>query len=437
MSTALACLDQALLAKAQTVKEIVKIKTIADAVKAAHAARDVQNRAAELSVLAARRAGEMLKQLQKTPRQSAATVAGDSEYRKALKETGLSERTAQYWQQLASVPEAAVQEYFADVRQRDGEITAKGLLAAFTRRTLVPSLAERFGAPPFSILDAKQGYWLNRQRAWEELGISGESGRGDELVPALTSSLSRFGQRTEISVFNCALTETIYRWFAPVGGGRILDPFAGGSTRGIVAAKLGYHYTGIDLRSEQVAENGKQAQKIGIVPTWICGDSAKLSEHVSETEEFDLVFTCPPYYDLERYTEAQPQDLSNCKTYDAFMLLYELIFNQAIARLKQDRFLVVVVGEIRDERGFYRNFVGDTISCFMRLGLHYYNEIIFATPLGSLPFRGGAQFSQYRKLQKAHQNILVFWKGDDPKRIPKALGILDSAESELIERAAR
>jgi len=41
-----------------------------------------------------------------------------------------------------------------------------------------PTLAERFGVPPFSVLDARQGYWQERKRAWLELGIESELGRG-------------------------------------------------------------------------------------------------------------------------------------------------------------------------------------------------------------------------------------------------------------------
>ena len=44
------------------------------------------------------------------------------------------------------------------------------------RRTLV----ERFGVPPFSVLDARQGYWQDRKRAWIALGIKSELGRGGE-----------------------------------------------------------------------------------------------------------------------------------------------------------------------------------------------------------------------------------------------------------------
>ena len=53
------------------------------------------------------------------------------------------------------------------------------------------------------------------------------------------------------SIFDPALCEVLYKWFCP-DKGKILDPFAGGSVRGIVANFLGYEYTGIDIRKEQI-----------------------------------------------------------------------------------------------------------------------------------------------------------------------------------------
>jgi hypothetical protein len=40
------------------------------------------------------------------------------------------------------------------------------------------TLSDRFGVPPFSVLDARQGYWQDRKRAWLALGIESELGRG-------------------------------------------------------------------------------------------------------------------------------------------------------------------------------------------------------------------------------------------------------------------
>jgi hypothetical protein len=47
---------------------------------------------------------------------------------------------------------------------------------------LSPSLHERFVVPPFTVLDARSGYWQARKRAWINLGIQSELGRGEDLV---------------------------------------------------------------------------------------------------------------------------------------------------------------------------------------------------------------------------------------------------------------
>lgn len=44
------------------------------------------------------------------------------------------------------------------------------------------SLALRFGVPPFSVLNAREGWWQNRKRAWLALGIRSEVGRGENLL---------------------------------------------------------------------------------------------------------------------------------------------------------------------------------------------------------------------------------------------------------------
>lgn len=65
----------------------------------------------------------------------------------------------------------------------DDEIAAlidklAGDMAEDGESTPSASLAERFGVPPFSVLDARQGYWQDRKRAWLALGIQSELGRG-------------------------------------------------------------------------------------------------------------------------------------------------------------------------------------------------------------------------------------------------------------------
>lgn len=225
------------------------------------------------------------------------------------------------------------------------------------------------------------------------------------------------------SIFDPVLCELVYKWFCPAGG-KVLDPFAGGSVRGIVAAKLGYGYTGVELREEQVEANIKQAKAIGVNPKWIVGDSARISSLVKG--KYDIVFSCPPYYDLEVYSDAAGE-LSAMPTYDDFLVAYRKIISASVSKLKDNRFSCFVVGDVRDKKGCYRNFVGDTVAAFIEAGASLYNEAILVTAVGSLPIRVGKQFNSGRKLGKTHQNILVFYKGN-PKCIKTEFGEVVNAD---------
>ncbi len=360
------------------------------------------------------------------------------------------------------------------------------------------TLAERFGVPPFSVLDARQGYWQTRKRAWIEIGIQSELGRGEGLLgfseqacshykgqnytktkrgegwaidqllvnsrkgaedfgtggpgtmdetrkawrkdadkrsnltqaseePAWATGTGTENMASGTSIFDPVLCELAYRWFCPPAG-LVLDPFAGGSVRGIVAARLGREYIGIDLRPEQVEANEHQARELvpDAGPCWHVGDSRDVAKIVGEAKA-DFVFTCPPYYDLEVYSD-EPGDLSRAGDYGEFLNAYRDIIQKSISTLKPDRFACVVVGDIRDKKGFYRNFVSDTIAAFEDSGARLYNEAILVTSVGSLPMRVGRQFEASRKLGKTHQQVLVFCKGD-PKKATEAVGPVEFGEA--------
>ena len=232
-------------------------------------------------------------------------------------------------------------------------------------------------------------------------------------------------------MFDPVLAELAYKWFSPAGG-KILDPFAGGSVRGIVAAKCGREYFGCDLRAEQIKENERQADAItpDMLPVWKVGDSLNIVKTFNGLEA-DMLFTCPPYADLEQYSD-DPNDLSNM-SYENFKKNYYEIIKQSCTLLRDNSFAAIVVGEIRDKKGNYRNFVGDTVQAFLNAGLAYYNEAILVTMVGSLPLRSRRAFEKSRKLGKTHQNILVFVKGDGKKAAQTCgeceFGNLDEGES--------
>ena len=400
------------------------------------------------------------------------------------------------------------------------------------------SLAGEFLAAPFTVLSAREGWWMQRKRAWLALGIKSEVGRGENLLKmsdtmlepdpekraamqaareagkgkaralgqdilkgegeikperggkpgtsagyaeqgkgrkkglggvtmdALSSHPRYYEQKTAAeakvgrkltpeeferdhwvlpdsdlssgtSIFDPVLCELAYRWFSPAGG-RVLDPFAGGSVRGIVAGALGRRYTGIDLRPEQILANQEQWPGVAdalaeieagdpVAPEWHAGDSNAVLAKTGKADQigdgYDFIFSCPPYGDLEVYSD-DPDDISTMDI-AAFDKVYAEIIAKAVARLADDRFACFVVGDYRDKRGIYANFVSKTIAAFEAAGAQLYNEAILVTSVGSLPIRTAKQFRAGRKLGKTHQNILVFIKGN-PRQATDALGPVDT-----------
>ncbi len=318
----------------------------------------------------------------------------------------------------------------------------------FTRPT-TGVLAGKFMIAPFSVLNAREAWWLNRKKSWVNLGIESELGRSDSLISdggkkmAYGKSSIGTGKDGELlyrdsvgasSVFDPVLSELVYRWFSKEGS-CVLDPFAGGSVRGIVASKLNRKYVGHELRAEQVHANEQQALDLckddQYKPVYIVGDSIQIHQSCADVKA-DLIFSCPPYADLEVYSNL-PGDISRMK-YPEFKAAYFEIINKTCALLENDRFACFVVGEVRDKKGNYLNFVGDTVQAFLAAGLSYYNEAILVTPCGTLALRAGKGFTVSRKLGKSHQNVLVFVKGD-AKKAADYCGLVEFDESLFEEEA--
>jgi len=259
---------------------------------------------------------------------------------------------------------------------------------------------------PFSVLDTRTKEWKRKKEEWiATYGIRSELGRED------TQSKTQFWDSpTNVSVFDPVLCELMYDWFVPKGG-KILDPFAGGSVRGIVAEEMGFSYLGIELSETQVLANKEQSQK----PKWVIGDSDK--EIFGLDTDYDFVFTCPPYYDLEVYSDS-PYDLSNMSE-SQFDAKLERIIYKAFTKLKQNRFFAIVVSEVRNPSttekysiGNYRGLVHKTINMCERHGLKFYNDMILFNSQHQASRVGKTYFDRNRKIPSVHQNILVFVKGN-------------------------
>lgn len=289
-------------------------------------------------------------------------------------------------------------------------------------------LREKFIEPPFSVLDTKQGSWQQRKTDWLSLGIESELGREDEKQTKVgvkkkgkifSIGVKKYdgdeeynhpdSTKLNTSIFDPVLCELMYEWFCPAKG-TVLDPFAGGSVRGIVANYLGRRYFGMDLSTKQINANRKQGLALlskNNQPTWYDGDSDKLLSK-KWTQKFDFLFSCPPYVDLEIYSK-HADDLSNMD-YKKFLIKYRSIIKKSLALLKNDRYACFVVSEVRDKGGFYYDFVGDTKRIFMEEGAKLYNDAVLLNMIGSASMRADKQFSKSKKLVRIHQNVLIFYK---------------------------
>lgn len=303
------------------------------------------------------------------------------------------------------------------------------------------SLADRFVIPPFSILDTRKGYWQARKKVWRELiGDMGES-RNDTLITSPEIKYKDIYQKTRehreslglsfkeyldkyvpkevkereaakvlsagVSLLDPVMAELICRWFG-LEKCKTFDCFAGDSVFGYVSAYLGNEFTGIELRPEQAQLNNERVE--GMAARYICDDGQNVGQHI-EPNSMDLLFSCPPYYDLEKYSDLE-NDASNQGTYEEFLTILTNAFKSALGCLKENRFAVIVVGDVRDKKtGFYYNFIDDMKRIFKENGAALYNELILIETGASTALRA-ARYMESRKVAKMHQNILVFYKGN-------------------------
>ena len=298
-------------------------------------------------------------------------------------------------------------------------------------------LVDRFVVPPFSVFNTHQPYFKQKAQFWYDAIGDGREGRTERLAYDNRRIDKRKIQRSDrhngTSMFNPVVCEVVYKWFT-VKNSLILDPFAGGITRGAIAAMLGHNYLGIDLSKEQVSVNDSAMYELSRKfqfegsADYMVGDSEEILNKFDVIDDsVDLVFTCPPFYNLEVYSD-NPADLSAQATYSEFLIKYTSIIEKCVKTLKNDSFAVFVVSEVRDKQtGEYYGLVADTIKAFQQAGMKYYNEIILYNETGNLAIVSGDYINKARKVGRQHQNILVFYKGDT-KNIKSKFGELFTKE---------
>jgi hypothetical protein len=216
-----------------------------------------------------------------------------------------------------------------------------------------------------------------------------------------------------VSVLDPVACEVILRFFMPIDGCRVYNPFGGGVQMGYVTGSYGYEYLSSEIRQNQCDSNNAICKDF-YSTKWIKSDSSKFKPK----QKYDLVFTCPPYYKVEEYLDYDGKppvgELNSIPTYEEFRDTLFEGYKNAIEALNDNCFFVVMTGDSRDKNGAYYGCEAEHEIFFKSQGLHIYNKIVYLE-CEFTRLAHAKRTLHYRKFPKREQKILVFYKGDMTK----------------------
>jgi hypothetical protein len=239
-------------------------------------------------------------------------------------------------------------------------------------------------------------------RDWRRL--TNETGHTDSRSETMRADHDSVYTGTH-SVFPAPLVEWILLRYAGPPGAKILDAFAGGPPRAVVSSIMGYHYTGFEIRQEQIDENQGVLRELGLDNVHYCLGDGRFIE--ADLPKFDFALTCPPYYNLEQYSDLST-DLSNASSYGEFNASMALCAHSHYGHMRPGAFVCIVVGPFRDKKtGELIDFPAHTVDNFREAGFIYWQQIVLSKNFASAAKRSTNAWRGL-KLVPAHEFLLVF-----------------------------
>jgi len=267
---------------------------------------------------------------------------------------------------------------------------------------------ERFGEIPKSIMKFKKSKELMELIDWDdsELGkIEGEARQRG----------GGYAKELRYSIYNPDQAAFILDYYTKPGY-VILDPFMGRATRPIISLYLGRKYIGYDTSIKTIELNKKIVDEK--FPNAKCklvyGDGTELIDLNFKENCIDAVFTCPPYYNIEKYSNSQG-DLSYLSVSD-YNKRIEILFNNLYRLLKPSNYktlefhpVIITVGSVRKgiEGLIDMDYIFQKIA--RESGFILYDKIFTEniTPGAGFTFRRNYCYSY---VTKNYETTLVFMK---------------------------
>lgn len=217
----------------------------------------------------------------------------------------------------------------------------------------------------------------------------------------------------QVSIYNPMILGIIYNFFKPEPGFVIYDPFGGGGTRALVTVSLPekLHYIGVEIRQDEVdAVEARLAAAMDtgyLNGTWniIHGDSRSVPSVADGTA--DMLVTCPPYYDMEKY-DGGGGDLSMAATYEDFINMMTEVVRECYRILKPGAFAFWTIGLHRNKKGKLLPLQHDLAWLHHTNGFTVEEEIILHMKnTGSIQRVGNFLKGNHRFI-RIHEYLLIF-----------------------------
>jgi len=245
------------------------------------------------------------------------------------------------------------------------------------------------------------------------------------------------GKNTGFSIFPYDLARKIIRYWSEPGD-VVLDPFHGHATRLIASFRDGRSYIGYDV-SEIFCEHNRKvkADLIGEGNQILLDHpdtEIVLHQHTSEkmfekNNSVDMIFTSPPYYNLEFYG-AEKEQLGLRKSYNKFMHGIGQVISECYRVLKPGRFIIFNVNDFR-KGGKFHLYHADIANLMKVIGFELHDCIIIKWR-SSIGACFASQIENRKYTAKAHEYLVVAKKPGKARRIK--LDDHDSSGGNMIEK---
>ncbi len=191
----------------------------------------------------------------------------------------------------------------------------------------------------------------------------------------LRKSLKVFSGAKSVSNFKPTVSKYIYNKYVPIGG-KILDPCCGygGRLLGFLGSHCG-EYHGVDPCVKTIQGNKNMWHDYKIFNHYnkkVRFFNNAFEDEIPIDDDYDLVFTSPPYYDTEKYDEGNPnQSWIKYKTYDKWKSGFlEVLVNKSYSKLKHKGLFALNIANVKSKHN-----IADDILEHIKLTFGKHNHI--------------------------------------------------------------